>query len=194
MPDGPSPAFPCLVWNTATLHCPAHQRQFALLRVVPGTAHRPVPRVTPCACSKPFQRLCVVCVLLLLTCTVTRNSVKLTRPLCAVPQFSPLPAKCTIVRPSSDEYDVIIVGAGTCGAALAVSLGRQGRRVLLIERSMIVPVSAWCGNQLARKRMLTGNAFGDSLDSCCLSHVVVPTVFKVLMLLRAYSCAGSHRG
>ncbi|EAU31524.1 hypothetical protein ATEG_08351 [Aspergillus terreus NIH2624] len=37
------------------------------------------------------------------------------------------------------EADVVIVGAGILGCALAVALGRQGRSVLLLERSMKEP-------------------------------------------------------
>lgn len=40
------------------------------------------------------------------------------------------------------DADVIIVGAGTAGATLAAVLGRQGRHVLLLERSDDIPVSA----------------------------------------------------
>jgi hypothetical protein len=59
-------------------------------------------------------------------------------------QFSSLPSSCSPdkVRPSNDDdVDVIIVGAGTAGSTLAVSLARQGRKVLLIERSFHIPVS-----------------------------------------------------
>ena len=59
-------------------------------------------------------------------------------------QFSPLPQSTVTVKPPTEDYDVVIVGAGTCGASLAVCLGRQGRRVLLVERSMEVPVR--CGD------------------------------------------------
>lgn len=34
------------------------------------------------------------------------------------------------------EYDVVVVGAGVAGASLAISLGRDGRSVLCIERSL----------------------------------------------------------
>jgi squalene monooxygenase len=40
---------------------------------------------------------------------------------------------------STDEPDVIIVGAGIIGCALAVTLSKQGRRVVLIERDMAEP-------------------------------------------------------
>jgi hypothetical protein len=40
------------------------------------------------------------------------------------------------------DADVIIVGAGTAGAALAAVLGRQGKHVLLLERSDEIPVSS----------------------------------------------------
>jgi len=39
------------------------------------------------------------------------------------------------------DYDVIIVGAGIAGNALAHALGEQGRRVLLIERDLKEPGS-----------------------------------------------------
>lgn len=39
-------------------------------------------------------------------------------------------------RTPGQQHDVIIVGAGTAGASLAVALGRQGRKVLLIEKTM----------------------------------------------------------
>ena len=36
-------------------------------------------------------------------------------------------------------YDVILVGAGIAGSALATSLARAGRRVLVLERDMSEP-------------------------------------------------------
>ena len=39
----------------------------------------------------------------------------------------------------SEAYDVIVVGAGVVGAALSTSLGRAGRRVLVLERDMSEP-------------------------------------------------------
>lgn len=39
----------------------------------------------------------------------------------------------------SDHYDAIVVGLGICGSALAYSLGKQGRRVLAIERDLSEP-------------------------------------------------------
>ncbi|KAI3491223.1 hypothetical protein L1887_44470 [Cichorium endivia] len=40
---------------------------------------------------------------------------------------------------SADDFDVIIVGAGVAGTALAHSLGKEGRRVHLIERDLKQP-------------------------------------------------------
>ncbi|EPX74354.1 squalene monooxygenase Erg1 [Schizosaccharomyces octosporus yFS286] len=40
---------------------------------------------------------------------------------------------------SSDDADIIIVGAGITGCALAAALGRQGRKVLVLERDMSEP-------------------------------------------------------
>ena len=37
------------------------------------------------------------------------------------------------------EYDIIIIGAGIAGSAVAVAFSRQGRRVLLIERNLKEP-------------------------------------------------------
>ena len=36
---------------------------------------------------------------------------------------------------TSGNYDVAIVGGGIGGAALAIALGRDGRRVLVLERT-----------------------------------------------------------
>jgi succinate dehydrogenase/fumarate reductase flavoprotein subunit len=33
-----------------------------------------------------------------------------------------------------NKYDIIVVGGGFAGAAAAISAGRQGKRVLLIEK------------------------------------------------------------
>lgn len=41
--------------------------------------------------------------------------------------------------PLLGHYDVIVVGAGIVGCALAVQLGRQGRKVLLCERDLKEP-------------------------------------------------------
>lgn len=50
------------------------------------------------------------------------------------------PAKVTPSTRSSvysfEEPEVVIVGAGTAGASAAVTLGRQGRKVLLVEKCM----------------------------------------------------------
>ncbi|CAI9303138.1 unnamed protein product [Lactuca saligna] len=40
---------------------------------------------------------------------------------------------------SADDADIIIVGAGVAGAALAHTLGKDGRRVLVIERDLTEP-------------------------------------------------------
>jgi squalene monooxygenase len=37
------------------------------------------------------------------------------------------------------EYDIIVVGAGICGSALGFALGKQGRKVLVIERDLKEP-------------------------------------------------------
>jgi len=39
----------------------------------------------------------------------------------------------------ADQYDVIVVGAGVAGAALAFELGRKGKKVLCVERSLAEP-------------------------------------------------------
>ena len=43
------------------------------------------------------------------------------------------------IRMMADEPEAIIVGAGILGCALAVALGKQGRRVVLIERDLSEP-------------------------------------------------------
>jgi squalene monooxygenase len=40
---------------------------------------------------------------------------------------------------TTEEPDAIIVGAGILGCALAVALGNQGRRIVLIERDLSEP-------------------------------------------------------
>jgi squalene monooxygenase len=42
-------------------------------------------------------------------------------------------------RKKHREADVVIVGAGIAGSALAVALGNQGRSVILLERSLKEP-------------------------------------------------------
>ncbi len=44
----------------------------------------------------------------------------------------------TIDAKSGGEYDVVVCGAGTAGVAAAISAGRQGAKVLLLERSFHV--------------------------------------------------------
>ncbi|KAA0152935.1 hypothetical protein FNF29_03459 [Cafeteria roenbergensis] len=48
-------------------------------------------------------------------------------------------ARMERLRAAGMDADVIIVGAGTAGAALATRLGRQGRNVIIIERSNDIP-------------------------------------------------------
>ncbi|KAH0940493.1 hypothetical protein HID58_000130 [Brassica napus] len=43
------------------------------------------------------------------------------------------------VKPGNDDVDIIIVGAGVAGAALAHTLGKEGRRVHVIERDLTEP-------------------------------------------------------
>lgn len=38
-----------------------------------------------------------------------------------------------------NSYDVVIVGAGVLGCALAAAFGKQGRQVLLLERDLSEP-------------------------------------------------------
>lgn len=47
----------------------------------------------------------------------------------------------TAAKPEKGDnsYDVAIVGAGIIGCSLAFTLGRQGRRVLLLERDLSEP-------------------------------------------------------
>ena len=40
---------------------------------------------------------------------------------------------------SSQEWDVVVVGAGIAGASVAYALGRQGRKVLVVERDLSEP-------------------------------------------------------
>lgn len=42
-------------------------------------------------------------------------------------------------RTSDHPYDVLIIGAGVIGSAAATTFARQGRRVLLLERSLKEP-------------------------------------------------------
>ena len=37
------------------------------------------------------------------------------------------------------SYDVIVVGAGVVGSAMGFAMGKQGRRVLVVERSLAEP-------------------------------------------------------
>ena len=44
----------------------------------------------------------------------------------------------TIDAKAGGEYDVIVCGAGTAGVVAAISAGRQGARVLLVEKTFHV--------------------------------------------------------
>ncbi|KAL3514347.1 hypothetical protein ACH5RR_027064 [Cinchona calisaya] len=50
-----------------------------------------------------------------------------------------LDGKCRSTNSTADDVDVIIVGAGVAGAALAHTLGKDGRRVHVIERDLSEP-------------------------------------------------------
>nr|QDC17514.1 squalene epoxidase [Fritillaria thunbergii] len=47
--------------------------------------------------------------------------------------------ECRCDPPASGDTDVIVVGAGVAGSALAYTLGKDGRRVRLIERDLTEP-------------------------------------------------------
>jgi 2-polyprenyl-6-methoxyphenol hydroxylase-like FAD-dependent oxidoreductase len=42
-------------------------------------------------------------------------------------------------QPHETTYDLVIVGAGVMGCALAVAFGKQGRKVLVLERDLSEP-------------------------------------------------------
>ena len=46
----------------------------------------------------------------------------------------------TLLPSKNPQWDVIIVGAGVAGASLAYALGKEGRKVLLLERDLSEPV------------------------------------------------------
>jgi choline dehydrogenase-like flavoprotein len=76
--------------------------------------------------------------------------------------YSPVPAGVTPVDPDvpagvratelDDHYDVIVVGAGAGGGAVAAELAERGRHVLLIDRSRPLRNSELRGNHLQGKR------------------------------------------
>lgn len=63
----------------------------------------------------------------------------------------------TIEVKSGKEYDVIVCGAGTAGVIAAIAAGRQGARVLLIERSFHIGGMLTDGNAGITKFTLTYN-------------------------------------
>lgn len=63
----------------------------------------------------------------------------------------------------ADGHDVVIVGCGVAGASLAVQLGRQGKRVLVVERNM-EEVERIVGELLQPGGLQTLERIG--LDSC----------------------------
>lgn len=46
---------------------------------------------------------------------------------------------CAATAHSQADYDVIVFGAGAVGCAIAIALGKQGRKVLICERDMSEP-------------------------------------------------------
>lgn len=63
--------------------------------------------------------------------------------------------KYTIEAKAGKEYDVVVCGAGTAGVMAAIAAGRQGARVLLIERSFHVGGMLTEGNAGITKFTLT---------------------------------------
>jgi len=44
-----------------------------------------------------------------------------------------------VVKMAEESYDVIVVGAGIAGSSLAYAMGKQGRKVLVVERDLTTP-------------------------------------------------------
>src|SRR5262245_1944013 len=63
---------------------------------------------------------------------------------------------------NKNEFDVIVVGSGACGATLARELARAGRKVLILERGTNRPLSDTLAGIAAVGREL---AVGDELKS-----------------------------
>ncbi len=51
--------------------------------------------------------------------------------------------------------DVIVVGAGTSGATMATALARQGKKVILLERSLEMQVCVWIHSIHSPRRSYT---------------------------------------
>ena len=57
----------------------------------------------------------------------------------SIPVIAVSTEESTSTKKPFNESDVLIVGAGVAGCALAVALGKQGRKVTLLERSLKEP-------------------------------------------------------
>ncbi|MBM3229736.1 FAD-binding protein, partial [Candidatus Parvarchaeota archaeon] len=64
---------------------------------------------------------------------------------------------------SGEKFDVIIVGAGPGGSALAAFLGKEGRKVLLLEKSQF-PRDKTCGDAVGGKCTKILRELGISAD------------------------------
>ncbi len=97
----------------------------------------------------------------------------------------------TLSTPVVGSYDIIVAGAGPAGVAAAVTAGRLGAKVLLVDQSHAVGGIATSGYMSHWTGSTRGPLYGEILDresrpgpeeNCSAKHLINPDKLKLVLL------------